>query len=529
MSVVAAVRRKISRLPVRSSRRRINRGLWAICCLFLLPLATRAANPREFPTPRVLIVGGGPDLRNNQVAIESNVRYINRLLPPDAVRTTLFADGDPQHASVLFDDDPGKLTLGERVLDLALHGDDSEGQAAGRYRRPELGGKSDGASRLDDINRAFRRISREYGESGRQRPLLLYFTGHGSTDGQDRENNQYDLWGDEGLSVRALAHQLAAVPSGVPVNVVMVQCFSGAFGNLLFEDGDPQGRLVDRDLAGFFATVNDRVAAGCTSAINEAEYHDFTSYFFAALTGRDRVGRKVTGADFDNDGQVGMEEAFCYTLIHDESIDVPVCTSDVFLRRFVPTSNEQVFRTPYSQIRSWADPAQHAALEGISEQLHLHGEDRGARCFRQMQSGADPAQAAAADRSSRAESHFNELARDARQTLYRRFPQLHLSRSPQRRTAEARAAVQLTREADSGVWKELLAADDALDAAQQEQERCEIAESHRIRFVRLCKSVVLAHQLQRSGSPTIKARFARLQAAEARPLVPPADNLAAKP
>ena len=85
----------------------------------------------------------------------------------------------------------------------------------------------------------------------------------------------------------------------------------------------PRAEPIERDFAGFFATVKERVAAGCTSAVNEEDYHDFTSYFFAALTGRDRVGRRVTGADYNGDGRVGMDEAYCYTLIHDNSIDVP--------------------------------------------------------------------------------------------------------------------------------------------------------------------------------------------------------------
>ena len=37
--------------------------------------------------PRALLVGGGPTADHNQVAIESNVRYLLKLLPNDAERT----------------------------------------------------------------------------------------------------------------------------------------------------------------------------------------------------------------------------------------------------------------------------------------------------------------------------------------------------------------------------------------------------------------------------------------------------------
>jgi hypothetical protein len=156
----------------------------------------------------------------------------------------------------------------------------------------------------------------------------------------------------------------------------MVQCFSGAFGNLLFEGGSPAGALVEHRIAGFFAAVPERLSAGCTPALDEATYKDFTGYFFAALTGQDRLGRPVSGADYDHDGRVGMHEAFAWTLIHDESIDTPVCTSDAFLRRFVPMPDAEIAATPYSAVESWATPGQRAALTALSATLGLTGDDR---------------------------------------------------------------------------------------------------------------------------------------------------------
>jgi len=47
-----------------------------------------------------------------------------------------------------------------------------------------------------------------------------------------------------------------------------------------------------------------------------------------------------------------------------------------------------------------------------------------------------------------------------------------------------------------------------------------------VRFVRLAKSVVLAHQLRQTGTQELRARFERLLASEARTLLPPADTLA---
>jgi len=220
----------------------------------------------------------------------------------------------------------------------------------------------------------------------------------------------------------------------------MVQCFSGAFGNLLFQDGDPQGQPINLNLCGFFASVPNREAAGCTSEVNEADYHDFTSYFFAALSGTSRLGKPVGGADFNHDGRVGMNEAFAYALIHDVSIDTPVCTSDVFLRRYVVGSTDRaLFQTSYDDAQKWAQPAQRAALDALSQQMNLEGP---------------------------------------------------------RRLVVAYAQFRLRIEHK--------------DTEAQEEQTARV-----IRFVRLAKSVILAHRLQESGSPALQARYAALLAAEA--------------
>ena len=487
--------------------------------LVLCVSATHAIDPvRRAVSPRVLIVGGGPDLRNNQVAIESNVRYVGKLLPRDSTRITLFADGDSNNATVLYDDTIDTRS-GEYIFDLIMRGGDSSDGSSGHYRKPKLGAKLNGASKKPEIQKAFTQLASETDDP--TRPVMLYFTGHGSRNGPDLDNNQYDLWGArEGLTVRDLSREIARLPAETPVNIVMVQCFSGAFGNLVFENGDPRGEPVKRDIAGFFATVKERVAAGCTSAVNEAEYHDFTSYFFAAMTGRDRLGRRVSGADYNGDGRVGMDEAYCYTLIHDESIDVPVCTSDVFLRRYVLLKDAELFQAPYSSILSWASPGQRVALEALSTALNRRGEDRISvsydRMIRQMDG---PPEWRSSFRDVTAK--LDTIRKDAKRVLNSRWPELHRSGTDDYKQARKEAIAQLGREAEAGKWKDLLDASDAVDKIDQAGEAQEIAASRNLRYVRLGKSVIIAHWLKEHGTPELKARYARLIAAEARsPLLP---------
>ncbi len=313
---------------------------------------SRAAEGGSRPL-RALVVGGGPTRMSNQVAIESNVRYVGRLLPEAAQYRVLFADGNPKSANVQYRADNRTLA----------------------YREPHLP-RQDGSAEFASVKAGLATIADE-ARADTRAEVLLYFTGHGSPNPKTNfVDNWFDLWGMGRLTVSELAKSLAAFPTSTPVTVVMVQCFSGAFGNLLFEGGSPSGALVDHRIAGFFAAVPDRLSAGCTPALDEATYKDFTGYFFAALTGEDRMGRPVAGADYDQDGRVGMHEAFAWTLIHDDSIDTPVCTSDAFLRRFVPMPDAELAATSYALVESWATPGQRAALLGLSERLNLTGDDR---------------------------------------------------------------------------------------------------------------------------------------------------------
>src|SRR5579872_5387786 len=100
--------------------RPIRAGVYvAYVAAMLLMVASARTRADE---PRALVVGGGPDPKNNQVAIESNVRYVLKLLPRAASRTVLFADGNPKSETVLFEGRSKEIRTAERVLALLLEG-----------------------------------------------------------------------------------------------------------------------------------------------------------------------------------------------------------------------------------------------------------------------------------------------------------------------------------------------------------------------------------------------------------------------
>jgi len=314
-------------------------------------LKTKQAS--EPPKLRALIVGGGPSRPLNQAAIESNVRYVSELLFLESFPfRTLFTDGDADSKTV-------QCQRSNKML---------------YYRKPDVP-RIDGPSVLPRIQTELALLS-EHANKAPNIPLFIYFTGHGSADSESNfNNNKFDLWAKGAFTVKDFASSLKLFPKNTPITVVMVQCFSGSFANILFDNGDPKGNLTDLNICGFFSGIPQRETAGCTPELNESYYRDFSCYFFAALSGMDRLGKQVSGADYNNDGRVTMDEAFAYTLINDVSIDTPICTSDIYLRRFVPTSQENCFKRPYAEVRKWATPAQLAALDGLYAQLKFSDAD----------------------------------------------------------------------------------------------------------------------------------------------------------
>lgn len=472
-----------------------------------------SAATARVPSLSVLTVGGGPRPDHNQVAIESNVRYVADLLPTGTRSRVLFADGNPQTPCVLYSE-PVKLSEAEQAF-RALLGQEA---SVSRYRAPRLPAQ-DGPSQEPAIHTEIARLADEGSN-----PTLLYFTGHGDRQ-RNLDNNVYALWegkpeaasqtpgangqSDAGLSVRDLAAELARLPAEKPVTLVMVQCFSGSFGNILFENGDPAKPLTNRPVCGFFATTRERTAAGCTPEINEADYKDFTSYFFAALSGRDRTGKAVTGADYNRDGRVGMNEAFAYALVTEPSADVPVATTDVFLRRFVPVSDDEIAQTPYSAVRRLAGPAQQAALDGLSRSLGETGEDR--------------LQTALADVRARAGSNTphhggNVVQREARETyeavqrdLVARFPGLK-QKGDDRESAERQAVAYLQTQPDT--VRRVRDAARVWQARSDEQLADELRGVRYLRLLRVAKSVVLENKLRKGSDRALVASFDRLRALE---------------
>lgn len=277
-----------------------------------------------------LIWGGGYSPTGNQVSLESNVKYFHRIKNNIGLKEfstkTLFADGVDTARDIQFHDPNFEVPEANLLLAEIL------GSTRGiynQYRNNHL--QPDGSSSINELNKWLQDLNK----SSDQSLNLIYFTGHGGKgDKKTPWNTSTYLWNNEKVKVSDFTKKLNFLPPTQSTILVMVQCYSGGFANYVFKDGDPQKGLHPQPRAGFFATVHDRVAAGCTPDIREENYQEYSTRFWEALCGESRTGNKIQKPDYNGDGHTSLLEAHTYVIINSNTIDLPIKTSDVFLRKF---------------------------------------------------------------------------------------------------------------------------------------------------------------------------------------------------
>ena len=299
------------------------------------------------PGYNFLVLGGGGEPEHNEIALEKNALYFQRTLHVFGV--------EPAEASLYFaNGDDGQKTV--RYLD-----EDSKEQ----FKAPEipyLKGPSTRASFQGWLSKTLQEKS--------PRPIFLYFTGHGGQNPDDMQNNYLALWDERSLSVRSLTRALDRLPAQTPVVAVMSQCFAGSFANFIYQGGDPQQPVASQARCGFFATVKERPSVGCTAEADEADYHDYSSSFFAGLSGYSRVGQPIGSADYDKDGHVSFAEAHAFAKVDGETPDWPVSTSEVWLQSKARRKDEEaIFAQPVLELLQGARPEQRHVIESLAGRL----------------------------------------------------------------------------------------------------------------------------------------------------------------
>jgi hypothetical protein len=277
--------------------------------LLLAAAPLRAAEPVAPEHLHVLMINGGGDRANNFASHLSHLRQFADLLAraqvPRVHVTVLASDGSnsaPDLAVRGPEPEGSWLLEGTAVGDLLRHTTGFENSTlAGYSLRP--------ATRAE-LRRTFAELR------ARLRPgdtLLIFVTDHGTSNPRDPLDNRITLWGaHESLSVRGLRGLLASLPAQVRVVSLMSQCYSGGFAYLY--DLRSRAQLPSGAACGYFSSTADRPAYGCYPEVRGAEAVGHAFEFLQALSSRG-----------------GFSAAHASVLVSDQSPDVPLRSSEVFL------------------------------------------------------------------------------------------------------------------------------------------------------------------------------------------------------
>ncbi|ESA32039.1 caspase domain-containing protein [Leptolyngbya sp. Heron Island J] len=298
---------------------------------------------------KFLVLAGGGAPHYNEIALEKNVRYFQRTLNSFGINLAstrqYFANGNDGQPTV-------------RYINLV-------GQE--QFKSPEID-NLDGAATVDNAQMWFEDLAKKSSPC----PAFFYFTGHGFYNNENPDNNAMILWEEKLVSVQQLSGWLDQLPPEQPFVAMMAQCFSGSFANLIYEQGNPDNPVALQSRCGFFATVAERPSVGCTPAVNEADYRDYSSSFFAGLSGIDRVGQPVMSADYNTDGTVSYAEAHAFAKVDKETTDWPVSTLEVWLQKQASEDQiSEIFAQPMDDILSQAAPHRQYVVRALSEKLSL--------------------------------------------------------------------------------------------------------------------------------------------------------------
>jgi hypothetical protein len=328
-------------------------GLLSISPL-IKPTIAHAADRQTCNSPaqnfaqNFLVMAGGGAPSYNEIALEKNVLYFQRTLQTmgidPAIASTYFANGNDGEATV-------------RYLDEAQQE---------QFKVPEIPHLL-GASTLENFQSWLEQTVR----SDDTRPVFFYFTGHGSHNRSNENNNAMILWGEQGFSVQNFSQLLDDLPTTTPIVTMMSQCYSGSFANFIYEGGDPDRAVALQTRCGFFATIKSRPSVGCTPEVNEADYRDYSSSFFAGLSGKSRTGQAVASADYNNDGRVSYAEAHAFAKVDEQTTDLPVSTVEVWLQEKVGQRRSELLNSPIATILATASPDRKYVVDSFVQKFRF--------------------------------------------------------------------------------------------------------------------------------------------------------------
>lgn len=277
------------------------------------------------------LVGGGNNPENSQVQIEINVKWIENILQAKGLAPRVFfTDGQAPDPDVVTRKKPDNNTataLEPLTRVLGEYGDNYL-----RYRNNQLK-NIEGSTNANKLKTWLKEAFMAMSPGDR---VFFIYQGHGSW-AKDHRGNALKLWNNTHLSVNEFQALLKSLDAGVQFRFFFPQCYSGAFLSLADARTFTYQNSKQAVRCGFTAVSANKKSEGCTVSIDEGDYRDYSTYFFAALDGKTRLGKPLSHSpDRDGDGKVSLHEAHLYSLDNAYSTDLSRSTSEAFLEQWQP-------------------------------------------------------------------------------------------------------------------------------------------------------------------------------------------------
>ncbi len=330
------------------------------CSLCYLP--TAVAN-------QAILIGGGDNLNSTPEQVEQNVAWVQEVLGKnDLSVSTFFTDGDQSAADVFYryDNNDANETGDTKELnefDLYAQAMEPLARVYGEQHLNSLRTRSNsienvtGSTVASDLSISIAKLLRENSDKSN----LLIFNGRGKASVGANAQSTIALWNNTQMSVAEL-HSLLN-NSQTPTRFVMTQCQSGGFHRLAYKDPSQGLTLAQNKRCGFTASTAYSESEVCGEFVNNSDYRDYSTYFFAALDGYDRYGEILAlDPDRDQDGRVTLREAHFYSMQEAHSVDLSSSTSEDFLTQWEPwflkwaSANQNLPNNEYAKLfRTTAD------------------------------------------------------------------------------------------------------------------------------------------------------------------------------
>ncbi len=290
-----------------------------------------ALNTVAMADEKVILLGGGYKLEGSQGQIELNLKWVQQLLEQKRKAINVYyTDGNGENPDV-FLQTPIEDSL-ENLQPLArIFGQHAVNSFSYRNHQVEGVLSETIASVLEPT------LIDIFKKTNPDDSMLFVYNGHGSPSSSGAEKVALKLWGDTRLSAKQFHGLLDQFNEDADFRYIFTQCYSGGFHRVVYDDPAKGHKLAEGQRCGFTAESSWRQSEGCSASIDIGDYRDYTTFFFAAINGKDRLGQALAAdPDHNADGITDMREAHMYTLEHAHSTDLSRSSSEDYLEQWQP-------------------------------------------------------------------------------------------------------------------------------------------------------------------------------------------------